>query len=218
AIFGNFVNRVTVLTHKYYNGNVPEHGELTDRDLQALEELKSYPGLISNLIEKYRFREAAAELIAVARLGNKYLADEEPWKVVKQDPQREKSIMYVSLQIATALAVLSEPFLPFTSIKLKGILAFEKLQSPPSWEQIKVQSELLPSGHTIGESVLLFSKIEDEQIQKQLDKLEATKKKNQEENLAANAAVEPQKDTIEFDDFTKLDIRTGTILEAQKMP
>lgn len=218
AIFGNFVNRVTVLTHKYYNGNVPEAGELTDRDLQTLEELKSYPGLISNLIEKYRFREAAAELIAVARLGNKYLAEEEPWKVVKQDPQRVKSIMYVALQIATALAVLSEPFLPFTSKKLKGILAFDNLQTLPTWEQIKNHTELIQSGHTIGQSVLLFSKIEDEQVQKQLDKLEATKKKNQEENLANNAAVEPQKDTIEFDDFTKLDIRTGTILEAHKMP
>src|SRR5690606_34609831 len=218
AIFGNFVNRVTVLTHKYYNGNVPEAGELTDRDLQTLEELKSYPGLISNLIEKYRFREAAAELIAVARLGNKYLAEEEPWKVVKQDPQRVKSIMYVALQIATALAVLSEPFLPFTSKKLKGILAFDNLQTLPTWEQIKHQTELIQSGHTIGQSVLLFSKIEDEQVQKQLDKLEATKKKNQEENLANNAEVEPQKDTIDFDDFTKLDIRTGTILEAHKMP
>lgn len=218
AIFGNFINRVTVLTHKYYNGVIPQAGELTTEDQQTLKELKSYPELISNLIEKYRFREAAAELMNVARLGNKYLADQEPWKVVKQDPERVKSIMYVSLQIATALGVLSEPFLPFTSIKLKGVLDFDKLQIQPNWEQIKDRSELIAPGHTIGASVLLFSKIEDDQIQKQLDKLEATKKKNQEDNLAANASVEPQKDTIEFDDFSKLDIRTGTILEAQKMP
>ena len=218
AIFGNFINRVTVLTHKYYNGVIPQAGELTTEDQQTLKELKSYPELISNLIEKYRFREAAAELMNVARLGNKYLADQEPWKVVKQDPERVKSIMYVSLQIATALGVLSEPFLPFTSIKLKGVLDFDKLQIQPNWEQIKDRSELIAPGHTIGASVLLFSKIEDDQIQKQLDKLEATKKKNQEDNLAANASVEPQKDTIEFDDFAKLDIRTGTILEAQKMP
>lgn len=218
AIFGNFINRVTVLTHKYYNGVIPQAGELTTEDQQTLKELKSYPELISNLIEKYRFREAAAELMNVARLGNKYLADQEPWKVVKQDPERVKSIMYVSLQIATALGVLSEPFLPFTSIKLKGVLDFDKLQIQPNWEQIKDRSELIAPGHTIAASVLLFSKIEDDQIQKQLDKLEATKKKNQEDNLAANASVEPQKDTIEFDDFAKLDIRTGTILEAQKMP
>lgn len=218
AIFGNFINRVTVLTHKYYNGVIPQAGELTTEDQQTLKELKSYPELISNLIEKYRFREAAAELMNVARLGNKYLADQEPWKVVKQDPERVKSIMYVSLQIATALGVLSEPFLPFTSIKLKGVLDFDKLQIQPNWEQIKDLSELIAPGHTIATSVLLFSKIEDDQIQKQLDKLEATKKKNQEDNLAANASVEPQKDTIEFDDFAKLDIRTGTILEAQKMP
>ena len=217
AIFGNFINRVTVLTHKYYTGVVPAADQLTDHDKQTLEDLKSYPGIISDLIEKYRFREAAAELMNVARLGNKYLADEEPWKVIKQDEQRVKSIMYVSLQIAGALAVLSEPFLPFTSTKLRGILKLDNLELQPNWESIKQQSELIPSGHTIGSSTLLFAKIEDEQIQKQLDKLEATKKLNEEENQASKP-VEPQKPIIEYDDFSKLDIRTGTILEAEKMP
>lgn len=218
AIFGNFINRVTVLTHKYYNGVVPQPAEFTEHDKQILEDLKACPSIISNSIEKYRFREAAGELMNVARLGNKYLADEEPWKVIKQDESRVESIMYVALQIAAALAVLSEPFLPFTSEKLRGILAFDKLDKQPNWEGIKDHNELIPSGHTLGTSTLLFSKIEDEQIQKQLDKLEATKKMNEQENLASNAAVEPQKPIIEFDDFTKLDIRTGTILEAEKMP
>ena len=154
----------------------------------------------------------------VARLGNKYLADQEPWKVIKQDELRVQSIMYVSLQIAASLAVLSEPFLPFTTTKLRSILDFDKLSSQPNWDQVKDHTELIPSGHTIGTSTLLFSKIEDEQIQKQLDKLEATKKLNEEENKPSNTVVEAQKPTIEFDDFTKLDIRTGTILEAEKMP
>jgi len=218
AIFGNFINRVTVLTHKYYNGVVPQAAELTAHDKQTLEELQSYPGIISELIEKYRFREAVAELMNVARLGNKYLADQEPWKVIKQDELRVQSIMYVSLQIAASLAVLSEPFLPFTTTKLRSILDFDKLSSQPNWDQVKDHTELIPSGHTIGTSTLLFSKIEDEQIQKQLDKLEATKKLNEEENKSSNTVVEAQKPTIEFDDFTKLDIRTGTILEAEKMP
>lgn len=218
AIFGNFINRVTVLTHKYYNGVVPQAAELTAHDKQTLEELQSYPGIISELIEKYRFREAVAELMNVARLGNKYLADQEPWKVIKQDELRVQSIMYVSLQIAASLAVLSEPFLPFTTTKLRSILDFDKLSSQPNWDQVKDHTELIPSGHTIGTSTLLFSKIEDEQIQKQLDKLEATKKLNEEENKPSNTVVEAQKPTIEFDDFTKLDIRTGTILEAEKMP
>ena len=218
AIFGNFINRVTVLTHKYYNGVVPEASEFTEHDKKILEDLKAFPDNISNLIEKYRFREAAGELMNVARLGNKYLADEEPWKVIKQDETRVTTIMYVALQITAALAVLGEPFLPFTSQKLRGILAFDALNKQPKWEDIKDHDELIPSGHTIGTSALLFSKIEDEQIQIQLDKLEATKKMNEEENLASNATVEPQKPVIEFDDFTKLDIRTGTILEAEKMP
>lgn len=217
AIFGNFINRVTVLTHKYYNGVVPQPNDLSKTDKQILADLKAFPGIISNEIEKYRFREAAGELINVARLGNKYLADQEPWKVIKQDESRVQTIMYVALQIAAALAVLSEPFLPFTAEKLRKSLDFDKLDKKPNWEGIKEDTALLCSGHTIGSSTLLFSKIEDDQIQKQLDKLEATKKMNQEENKAT-APVEAQKSTIEFDDFSKLDIRTATILEAEKMP
>jgi methionyl-tRNA synthetase len=146
----------------------------------------------------------------VARLGNKYLADEEPWKVIKGDEQRTKTILFVALQIASALATLSEPFLPFTSDKLKGILATHE----NTWNDISSKHILLPAGHQIGKAELLFSKIEDETIQKQLDKLEASKKANE----AANKKVEPQKDTITFDDFSKLDLRVGTILEAEKIP
>lgn len=146
----------------------------------------------------------------LARLGNKYLADEEPWKLVKTDEARTKTIMYVALQIASALATLSEPFLPFTSEKLKRILDI----TGATWRAVKTQDELIESGHQIGKGELLFSKIEDKTIQAQLNKLEASKKANE----AANATVEPQKDTITFEDFTKLDIRVGKILEAEKMP
>lgn len=218
AIFGNFINRVTVLTHKYYKGVIPEPAELNEHDQQTLETLRSYPDIISSSIEKYRFREAAGELMNVARLGNKYLADEEPWKVVKQDEVRVATIMYLAIQIAGTLAVLSEPFLPFTSKKLKDILNFDALQVKPSWLELKHQQELIPSNHTIGTATLLFSKIEDEQIQKQYDKLEATKKMNEAESSTSATPIEPQKSIINFDDFTKLDIRTGTILEAEKMP
>lgn len=214
AIFGNFINRVAVLTQKYYDGVVPEAGSLTEVDEQTLAELRTYPDVIASSIEKYRFREAQTELMNVARLGNKYLADEEPWKTIKTDEERTKTIMNVALQIASALAVLSEPFLPFTSDKLKAILNFEALNHSVSWNTISSADELLPAGHAVGKSELLFSKIEDEQIQQQLDKLEASKKANE----AMNASVEPQKETITFDDFTKLDMRVGTIVEAEKMP
>jgi methionyl-tRNA synthetase len=149
----------------------------------------------------------------VARLGNKYLADEEPWKKVKTDEERTKTIMYVSLQIAAALAVLSEPFLPFTSTKLKNMLCFSELDIESAWNDISTKDVLIPPTHQIGKGDLLFSKIEDGQVQQQLDKLEATKKSNE----MMNASPEPQKDTIQFDDFTKLDMRVGTILEAKKM-
>lgn len=212
AIFGNFINRVVVLTNKYYNGIVPEPNEFSQIDLETLVEVKSFPNIISNSIERYRFREAQQELMNLARLGNKYLADEEPWKVIKNDEARVQTIMYVALQISSALATLSEPFLPFTSEKLKTILSLDS--NTNSWNDISVKEVLLPSGHQIGQAELLFSKIEDETIQKQLDKLIASKKANE----AARKTVEPQKETITFDDFTKLDIRVGTILEAEKMP
>ena len=229
AIFGNFINRVVVLTNKYYNGNVPKPGELSEVDEQTLAELKAYPAVIASSIERYRFREAQGELMNVARLGNKYLADEEPWKLIKTDEERVKTIMYVALQIASALATLSEPFLPFTAEKLKRMLDYGKASSEAvledhrdvpknsevnEWEQINDDLELLPAGHQIGKAELLFSKIEDEQIQKQLEKLEATKAAN----IADNKKAEPQKETATFEDFSKMDLRVGTIVEAEKMP
>lgn len=214
AIFGNFINRVVVLTNKYYNGQVPVAGDFSQVDEETLEKLKEYPGIITNSVERYRFREATSELMNVARLGNKYLADEEPWKQIKGNPERVQTIMNVAVQIATALSVLSEPFLPFTSTKLKGILNIGLSEVENSWEDVASKSVLLPSGHQIGKAALLFAKIEDAEIQVQLDKLEATKLAN--EN--ASKVIEPQKEIIEFEDFTKLDIRIGTILEAEKVP
>ena len=214
AIFGNFINRVVVLTDKYYNGIVPSPSNFTQVDEEVLAAIKAYPDVIASSIERYRFREASQELMNLARLGNKYLADEEPWKVIKVDEERTKTIMFVALQIASALATLSEPFLPFTSDKLKNILSVASSAVEMSWEDISTKNVLLPTGHQIGKAELLFSKIEDEAIQQQLDKLIASKKANE----AANKTVEPQKDTITYDDFSKLDIRVGTILEAEKMP
>ncbi|MCH9660075.1 MAG: methionine--tRNA ligase [Bacteroidetes bacterium] len=212
AIFGNFINRATVLTHKYYDGVIPEPGSLTEVDEQTLKELKAYPAVIESSIERYRFREAQQELMNVARLGNKYLADEEPWKTIKTDEERTKTVMFVAMQIAAALSHLCEPFLPHTSATLKSVLNIAGNDN--EWRYISVRRFLLEPGHQIAPSQLLFSKIEDDQIQKQLDKLEASKKANE----AMNATVEPQKDTIQFDDFTKLDMRVGTIIEAEKMP
>jgi len=228
AIFGNFINRVTVLTHKYYDGVVPEPAAYSEVDVQTLEALQAYPAVIESSIERYRFREAQLELMNVARLGNKYLADEEPWKTIKTNEARTQTVMYVALQIATALAVLSEPFLPFTSAKLKNILNFrsrvrlpdgQAVEASIKWSDISKKDSLLASGHTINKSELLFSKIEDEQIQQQLNKLQASKDVNASEKAAnATTAIPKQKAMIQFDDFTKLDMRVGTILEAEKMP
>ncbi|MCK0133048.1 methionine--tRNA ligase [Arenibacter sp. S6351L] len=216
AIYGNFINRVVVLTNKYYNGIVPSPGTYSQVDTETLAELKKYPEIIASSIERYRFREAGQEVMNLARLGNKYLADEEPWKVIKQDEERVKTIMFVALQIASALAVLSEPFLPFTAAKLKKILNISQSGAEGSleWKDISEKEILLPAEHQINEAELLFSKVEDETIQAQLDKLEATKKANE----TMNKEVSPQKDTITFDDFSKLDMRVGTIIEAEKMP
>ena len=210
AVFGNFINRVVVLTNKYYNGIIPNPNEFSEVDTQTLAELKAYPAVISSSIERYRFREAQGELMNVARLGNKYLADEEPWKMVKTNPERVQTQMYVALQIAAALQVLCEPFLPFTSDKLKTILNTKNL----SWNAVSETSDLLPAGHQIGEAEILFAQIEDAEIQKQIDKLEATKTAN----ALENKVTEPQKATTNFEDFSKLDLRVGTIVEAEKMP
>ncbi|EAQ39536.1 methionyl-tRNA synthetase [Dokdonia sp. MED134] len=219
AIFGNFINRVTVLTHKYYDGAIPEPGAFNALDTEVLDAIKAYPAVIGSSIEKYRFRESQTEFMNLARLGNKYLADEEPWKTIKTDVERTKTVMYVALQIAAALSVLSEPLLPHTSGKLKDILNVNSSadENALQWSDISSKEVLLPAGHTINKSQLLFSKIEDSQIQVQLDKLEASKAANEAAAAAENAVVEPQKDTITFDDFTKLDMRVGTIIEAEKM-
>ena len=210
AVFGNFINRVVVLTNKYYDGKVPCPNDFTEVDEDVLDAVKEFPDTIGKSVERYRFREASQELMNLARLGNKYLADEEPWKVIKLDENRVQTILYVALQISTALAVISEPFLPFTSAKLKTILAVD---NNLSWENVTEETVLLPAEHQIGKAQLLFSKIEDKTIEAQIEKLQATKIANEQ----ANKVMPPQKDTINFDDFTKLDIRIGTVLEAEKV-
>lgn len=212
AIFGNFINRVVVLTNKYYEGVVPQPNDYSDIDEATLTEMRAYPAVIASSIERYRFREALTELMNLARLGNKYLADEEPWKVIKENPARVQTQMYVALQIAAALSVLSEPFLPFTAAKLRNMLNLT--DSSLKWNDISFTADLLKAGSKIGHAELLFSKIEDDAIQAQVDRLEATKTAN----IAENKKAEPQKDLIQYEDFAKMDIRTGTILEAEKMP
>ena len=216
AIFGNFINRVTVLTHKYYDGVTPSEGTLSQIDIKTLETVRAYPAVIESSIERYRFREAQQELMNVARLGNKYLADQEPWKTIKTDEQRTKTVMFVALQIASALAILSEPFLPHTSKKLKEMLRINsrETQNGLQWSDVATKQTLIDTGHTINTNELLFSKIEDSQIQAQMDKLTASKLANE----IAEKVTTPQKDTCTFEDFTKLDMRVGTIIEAEKMP
>ena len=208
AIFGNFVNRTLVLTDKYYSGLVPEAGELNDYDLQTLDQLGTFKIEVGKSIETFHFREALKNAMEMARLGNKYLADMEPWKVVKIDPERVKTILNTALQITANLTIVFEPFLPFTTEKLRGFMNLNKME----WSDLG-RTNLIVAGHKINTPELLFEKIEDEAIQAQVDKLLATKKINELEQVEVN----PAKSNIEYEDFSKLDIRIGTILAAEKV-
>lgn len=213
GIFGNFVNRTVVLTQKFYDGKVPEKGALQEIDQQTLDALKQLPCDVSDAIKNYKFRDALASMMEIARLGNKYLAETEPWKAIKEDPERVKTIMNIAMQITATLALVAEPFLPFTSQKL-----FEQLKlsewnlNGPKHEWIDAgNADLVPAGLEIGLGALLFEKIEDETIDKQVQKLLDAKRMNELEGKT----VAPLKEYIQFDDFAKLDIRIGTILEAE---
>ncbi len=210
AVLGNFVNRALVLTQKYYGGKVPACGELNDYDRETLAELAKVKGALEQNIENYRFREALKEAMNVARIGNKYLADTEPWKVVKSDPERVKTILNIALQITANLSIAIEPFMPFSAAKILRMLLVE----PFGWERLG-RTDLIAAGHEIGEPSLLFEKIEDDVIQKQMDKLAAIKAANKAAESAQN--IDAQKDSISFDDFQKMDIRVSTILAAEKV-
>jgi len=210
AIFGNFINRVSVLTQKYYGGSVPARKNPTQEDADTLKKMKAFPAIIGDSIERFRFREASQELMNLARLGNKYLADQEPWKIIKVDPARVETIMNIALQIAATLATASEPFLPHSAQKLRTIL---NITNPTEWNAVATTEDLLVAGHVIGSQELLFAKVEDSSIQKQLDRLEDTKKNNEE----ANFEHTPVKENISFDQFNAMDLRTGTVIEAEKI-
>ena len=208
AVYGNFVNRALQLTKKYYDGVVPAAGELTDYDRQTIEEFQGVKAEVERLIENFRFRDAQKEAMNLARIGNKYLADSEPWKVVKTDPERVKTILNLSLQLVANLAIAFEPFLPFSSEKLRGMLHIEEAQ----WDRLGA-IDLLPAGHVLGEPTLLFEKIEDSVVDAQVQKLLDTKKANE------AAAFKPAdiKENVSFEDFEKLDIRVGHIKDCQKV-
>ncbi|MCF0210434.1 MAG: methionine--tRNA ligase [Bacteroidales bacterium] len=208
AILGNFINRTIVLTHKYFVGKVPKINELNDLDNATIAEIATFPERIGRLVETYKFRDALFELMNLARLGNKYLTENEPWKTFKTDVARTETVLNISLQICANLAILAEPFIQFAAKKLQNMLNLK----PMHWFEAG-KADLLSVGQAINPAELLFEKIEDETIQKQLDKLEASKK----QNAIANATVEPQKANCSFDDFAKMDIRLGTILEAEKV-
>jgi len=204
GILGNFVNRTLVLTNKYFEGKVPELGELTEQDKNTLDELSKLPSLVEANIEHFKFREALRQAMNIARLGNKYLAETEPWKVFKQNPERVKTILNISLQISANLAIVLEPFIPFSTSKLKTFLNMEETE----WNM--AGTSILETGHQIASKPgLLFAKIEDKEIEAQLEKLQKTKMDNRK--------VEPAKENISFEDFQKQDIRIGTILEAEKI-
>ena len=210
AVLGNFVNRALVLTDKYFEGQVPEAGEWSDYDRDTMGELPSIKRSLEENIENYRFREALKDAMNIARLGNKYLADTEPWKLIKTDPSRVATILNLALQITASLGIAIEPFMPFTSEKIFRLLNVDAL----GWEQIGM-SDILKAGHRIGKPELLFEKIEDSVIEAQLQKLAATKKANLAKE--ANKTLAEQKESVTFDDFGRMDIRVATILEAEKM-
>lgn len=208
AIFGNFVNRTMVLTHKYFGGKVPAKGELSDYDKQTIEEIRLFPERIGRSIEQYRFREALNELMNLARTGNKYLTENEPWKTIKTDEARTATVLNISLQICAELAVLASPFMPMTAEKLAKMLNMQ----PVAWFEAE-STELLPENAEINAPELLFEQIDDKAIALQIEKLQQTKK----DNALSEANVEAQKESISFDDFAKTDIRVGTILSAEKI-
>lgn len=209
AVYGNFVNRAVVLTQKFYQGEIPGRGPLRGYDEEVLAALEEFPEKIAASIERYRFREALSFVMDFARLGNKYLADTEPWKEIKTDPERTKTILNIALNIAANLAIVSEPFLPFTAAKLFDMFGMENT----AWSQAG-NGKLLSVGKTLGQMGLLFEKIEDETVEKQIQKLLDSKKMNE----AANVSVAPMKELITYDDFAKLDMRVVTVLEAERMP
>ena len=209
AVYGNFVNRALVLTHKYFDGKVPACGELTDYDKATIAEFMDVKAEVEKLLDGFKFREAQKEAMNLARIGNKYLADTEPWKLAKTDMERVGTILNLSLQLAANLAIAFEPFLPFSSEKLRGMLGMETFE----WEQLG-RTDLLAADHQLGKAELLFEKIEDSAIDAQMQRLEDIKKANE----AANYKAEPVKPTVSFEDWEKLDIRVGTVLECERVP
>jgi len=214
AGLGNFVNRVMVLTHKYFEGLVQQPNVLTDADREALAAMTQYGRRIAKSIEAFKFREALNEAMNVARLGNKYLQEQEPWKVYKQDPERAGVALFVATQIMGAAAIVFEPFLPSTAAKLRNMLG---LSEGFRWEDANEET-IIPGGTQLGESTLLFSKIEDEQMEAQRQKLEAAAAANAPETTTQSIKHMPQKEDISFDQFMAMDLRVGTILEAERVP
>ena len=209
AVYGNFVNRALVLTHKYFDGKVPACGELTDYDKATIAEFMDVKAEVEKLLDGFKFREAQKEAMNLARIGNKYLADTEPWKLAKTDMERVGTILNLSLQLAANLAIAFEPFLPFSSEKLRGMLGMETFE----WDQLG-RTDLLAAGHQLGKAELLFEKIEDSAIDAQMQRLEDIKKANE----AANYKANPVKPIVSFEDWEKLDIRVGTVLECERVP
>lgn len=209
AVYGNFVNRALVLTQKYFGGKVPPCGELTEQDKEIIAEFRDVKTKVEELLEKFRFRDAQKEAMNLARIGNKYLADSEPWKVFKTDPKRVETILNLSLQLVANLAIAFEPFLPFSSEKLRNMINMPDLK----WDNLG-QTDLLAAGHELNKPELLFEKIEDEVVEAQIKKLEETKKANE----AANYKAAPIRADVDIEEFSKMDLRVGTVLECEKVP